>query len=131
MPAIDQRFWRAVAESANSDATFIERTRHLEGCVIRLGIDDASTFVEFHRGRASVLGASFMRGARISISGPSAEWGRLVSGTIHYMRAINPLHGHLKLEGDALMANWAARGLCAFIALAVAAHNSAKDAEHA
>lgn len=132
MPApIDALFWRAVAERANADPVFIERTSHLEGCTLRISVDDAPLFIEFHRSRATVLGTSFVRGARISISGPAAEWEKLVDGTYHYMRAINPLHGGLRLEGDALMANWAARGLCAFMDIAVALRTSGKGIDHA
>lgn len=97
---------------------------------MRFNVDETSIFIEFHRGRATVLGTTFLRGARISISGPTAEWEKLVSGSTHYMRAINPLHGDLRLEGDALLANWAARGLCAFIDLAVA-EKKAKGEQHA
>lgn len=128
MPApLDAPFWRAVAEKANATPLFTERTAHLEACVVRFGIDDAQTCIEFHRSRATVLGPSFLRGSRISISGPAQEWEKLVDGTYHYMRAINPLHGGLRLEGDALMANWAARGLCVFIDIAVDMRNAAKD----
>lgn len=128
---LDARFWSAIAEIANGNVEFIQRTRHLEGCVVRLGVDDSNSFIEFHRGRASFLGTSFVRGSRISITGPAPEWEKLVDGSIHYMRAINPLHGGLRLDGDALMASWAARGLCLFIDLAVTARHSEKDASHA
>ncbi len=98
---------------------------------MRLGVAEDTIFIEFHRSRATVLGTTFLRGARISISGPLGAWEPLLDGSIHYMRAINPLHGGLRLEGDALMANWAARGLCAFVDLAVNARMSAKDSQNA
>ena len=115
-------FWQAVVGAAAGEA-LRRKCHHLESCTVALEIGGQRHAVEFHKGSVVLDAAPGPRGAQVVIRGPIEEWERLIGGEIHYMRAINGLHGRLRLDGDLLVATWAGPALCELVRVAVQVRN--------
>ena len=126
MDIASAEFWQAVVGAARGER-LRAKSHHLESCTIGLEIDGQRQTLEFHKGIVVLDAEPGPRGARVVIRGPRDEWERLIGGTIHYMRAINGLHGHLRLDGDFLVATWAGPALCELMRVAVQVRNRAND----
>ena len=120
------KFWQRAVAVADTER-LRSKARHLECCTIGLDIDGQRHVIEFHKGSVFLRPAPDPRGTRFQVLGPRGEWQRLLDGTIHYMRAINGLHGKLKVEGDFLAATWAGPALCELMSAAVSVNRKAQD----
>lgn len=111
MDIASSEFWAAVVKTAQDDGTIADRTKHAHDLVIAVEIDGIRQYIEFHRGRVSVLGDRSVRGAQCRLWGPRHEWERLFRGNTCYGAAANPYLGRLRLDGDLIAATWLTRGL--------------------
>jgi hypothetical protein len=104
-------YWQAVVQAANSEPALYGKAAHLEALTITFQIGETLRIVELHRGRAELLAAVPLRGTTLRISGPLEEWRSLVSGAIPLAKAINTVHGQLRMQGDVIAGAWATPAL--------------------
>lgn len=106
MDISDGTFWVELVKAASLDPDLRRKCAHARACAFAVKIDDVQHLLEFHRGALTRLETRDLTGARFSISGPKAEWEKVITGAMPYARAINVFHGRLRVEGDALAAMW-------------------------
>ncbi|WP_375459701.1 hypothetical protein [uncultured Enterovirga sp.] len=102
----DASFWAELAAAASRDDALRAKCEHARGCAFSVMVGEARHLLEFHRGRLAVIRPPDLRGASFSIVGPADEWEGVLTGATPYARAINVLHGRLRVEGDALALTW-------------------------
>src|SRR5579871_581342 len=103
-----EAFWQRVADAANADDDFRNRSAHLRDFSFVFLIGDSRLGLRIDRGSLALVTEdtpSFV------LSGPVDEWSSLVSGGKAYAEDINVVHGKLGVGGDALAATWANRPL--------------------
>jgi hypothetical protein len=111
-------FWREVVERARSSAALERKSNHLIGYVAEFRIDDSTAVFEFHRGTVSMIEAVPMQGSNARVSGPGAEWQRIIDGEIPFVRAAHFSMGRLKFDGAPLENAWASPAIGEFLKIA-------------